>query len=187
LAGVFNTRAVDFFARLGIGRITFPRELAASEMAVLARSRPAHTFDAFILFGACPNMESFCRWAHDDPGRVWPCVKEYTPADIEHAGEKTWAAAAALAGWGGLPRAWACGLCALFDLNDVPNIEGLKIVGRGAPHRRNLAGVKTIRGLLDILETGVERRPFMELARSRKRTISDTGCLPYLCYYPEYL
>lgn len=185
LGGVFNTRAARFWARQGVERVTFPRELPPAGMRGVADANPGMRFDAFVLHGACPNVEGFCRWVHDDPRRVWPCVKEYRLSGTARPAQER--AAAAQLGWCGLSRVWACGLCALHDLSSSPNIEGLKIVGRGAPTPRKLAAVVVLRELLGDLEGGMEREAFLEAARRAKRRWSGSGCHPYLCYHPEYL
>lgn len=186
MAGVTNPGAARFWRDLGAARITLPRDLSVGEIAGLAGETPEITYDVFMLFGACANLEAYCRWPHDDPGRVWPCVREYEirPEPADAAGR---AAAAAQATWGGLNRAWACGLCALGELAMVPNVDGLKLVGRGAPTPRKLAGVTAIRELLDLLARGTSGEEFRRRARAMKSERLGGRCTSNLCYYPEYL
>ncbi len=186
MAGVMNAAAARFWHGAGVARITLPRDLGIGEIAGLAGATPEVTYDAFLLFGACANLEACCRWPHDDPGRVWPCVREYRvrPVPDDAAGL---AAAAAQTAWGGLNRAWACGLCALPALAALPNVDGLKIVGRGAPTSRKLAGVVALRELLDLLGRGVTGEEFRRRACAVKAGRLGGPCLPHLCYYPEFL
>jgi putative protease len=186
MAGAFNSRAVAFFRGLGADRVTIPRDLTMGAMRAMAEAHPDLPFEIFILFGACANLEPFCRWIHRDPARVWSCVKtcRAVATGPAEAGRR---AAGVQEGWGGLSRAWACGLCALADLPATPNLEGLKIVGRGAPLPRKLQGVGLVRDLLREREAGGTRGEFLAEVRRAKAAASGTGCLPRLCYYPEYL
>ncbi len=186
MAGVMNARAARFFGNLGLRRITLPRDLTVGEIAAIAAANPELTFDVFVLFGACANLEPFCRWAHEDPRRIWPCVQEWRPVEVA-AGTPLEKAANAQASWSGVSRVWACGLCALAELARIPNVEGLKLVGRGAPTERKLAGVRILRRLLDLLAGGARDEEYRAAARAAKLDQTKTGCLPRLCYFPEYL
>ncbi len=186
LGGVMNAGAARFWERRGVARVTLPREMTVAEILALAAGAPGVSFDVFVLFGACANMESFCRWAHDDPRREWPCVKTYGPdQEADAAGRE--AVQKAQAGWAGLSRIWACGLCALHDLASAGNVTGLKIVGRGAPTARKLTGVRMVREALEALAAGGGRESFTALARESRRRRAGSGCHPYLCYFPEFL
>jgi hypothetical protein len=142
-------------------------------------------FDAFILYGQCPNDEGQCTFSHDHPRRVWPCVQRYrieSSADSEPARR----AAAAQAGWGGLSRADACGLCALWDLARL-GVEAVKIVGRGMATERKAWAVKTAKEMLGLIEAGIGREKFLVAARERSRARFRHGCSPHLCYFPEHI
>lgn len=187
MAGVFNSASAAFYGSLGVKRITLPRALGVNDISEIARANPGIMFDIFALFGACANIECFCRWAHDDPGRVWPCVKKYHVEIEPGSSEDTKRAVGAQTAWGGLSRIWACGLCSLWDLSASPNVEGLKIVGRGAPTSRKIAGVRMLRGLLELLDKGLGKEEFLAESRSVKLRYSKEGCRPQLCYFPEFL
>jgi putative protease len=184
LAGVHNGEAARFFGDLGAERITLPRELSTPEIIAIATANPGLVFDVFVLFGACPNAESACRWPHDDPDRIWPCVRRYAPSGAPS--ELVRGAMEARLGWCGLRRSEACGLCSLADLSGVSNIGGLKIVGRGAPLERKLRGVRALREVADAAAAGAGRGEILALAREVNRRLTGHDCIPRLCYYPEY-
>jgi U32 family peptidase len=183
LADAANSGAVAFWARLGVERITLPRHLALRQVEALLAASPGMRYDAFVLYGQCPNDEGQCTFSHDHPGRVWPCVQPYdvTPLPDSPPGRR---AAAAQAGWAGLSRADACGLCALWDLSRL-GVEAAKIVGRGTATERKRWAVRTVAGLLALIRTGVGRAEFLAAARERSRERFEHGCRPYLCYFPE--
>jgi hypothetical protein len=142
-------------------------------------------FDAFVLYGQCANDEGQCTFSHDHPGRVWPCVQRYAIEPVPDE-EPAWRAAAAQRGWGGLSRADACGLCALWDLARL-GLEAAKIVGRGTPTERKAWAVRTVAELLALIDSGIDREGFRAVARERSRARFAHGCSPYLCYAPEFV
>jgi putative protease len=181
LADAANRGAAAFWGRLGVERITLPRHLPLAAVEALVAATPAMRYDAFVLYGQCPNDEGQCTFSHDHPGRVWPCVQRYRvePAADAPAARR---AAAAQAGWGGLSRADACGLCALWDLSRL-GVEAAKIVGRGAPTARKRWAVETVAALLGLIRAGAGREEFRAAARERSRG----RCDPRLCYAPELI
>ncbi len=185
LADVANHGAAAFWARLGAARITLPRHLSTAQLAAVVAASPGVRFDAFVLYGQCPNAEGHCTFPHDHPRRVWPCVQRWrvTPGD---ASPQARAAAAAQGAWSGLVRADACGLCALRDLARI-GLDAVKIVGRGAPTERKRWAVRTVRELLAAVEGGIGREDFLAEALRRSRERFTHGCDPRLCYFPEFL
>jgi putative protease len=183
LADAGNHGAVAFWRRLGVERITLPRHLPLALVEALVAASPGARFDAFVLYGQCPNDEGQCTFSHDHPGRVWPCVQRYR---IEPAGDSEPArrAADAQRGWGGLSRADACGLCSLWDLERL-GVAAAKIVGRGTPTARKSWAVRTVAGLLGLIDAGIGREEFRAAARERSLARFAHGCSPYLCYFPE--
>jgi putative protease len=185
LADAANRASVAFHRRLGVERVTLPRHLTLAATAALVAGSPGMRFDAFVLYGQCANDEGQCTFSHDHPRRVWPCVQRYalTPLPDSPAGRR---AAAAQGGWGGLSRADACGLCALWDLERL-GVAAAKIVGRGTSTARKAWAVRTIRELGALITAGADRAAFLEAARERSRGRFGHGCSPYLCYCPELI
>jgi putative protease len=185
LADAANSGSVAFWRRLGVDRITLPRHLSLAQIAAVVAAGGGMRFDAFVLYGQCPNDEGQCTFSHDNPRRVWPCVQRYR---IEPRGDAPAAgrAAVAQAGWSGLARGEACGLCALFDLERL-GLDAVKIVGRGTPTERKEWAVRTVAGLLGMIGAGASREEFLQAARERSRGRFAHGCSPYLCYFPEYI
>ncbi|HWR98337.1 MAG TPA: U32 family peptidase [Candidatus Methanoperedens sp.] len=185
LADAANHGAVEFWRRLGVERVTLPRHLPLAAMTALLAATPAMRFDAFVLYGQCPNDEGQCTFSHDHPARIWPCVRRWRIEPLADA-EPALAAAAAQRGWGGLSRADACGLCALWDLARL-GVEAVKIVGRGASTERKAWAVRTVGELLALVASGVGRQEYLAAARARSRARFAHGCNPYLCYFPELI
>jgi len=185
LADAANHGAAAFWRRLGVERITLPRHLSLGAIAALVAASPGMRFDAFVLYGQCPNDEGQCTFSHDHPARTWPCVQRYRIEPSAVCGPAR-RAAAALDGWGGLSRADACGLCALWDLARL-GIDAAKIVGRGTPTERKTWAVGAIADLLALIAGGIGRDAFRDRARALSRARLSHRCSPYLCYFPELI
>jgi putative protease len=185
LADAANSGAVAFWRRLGVERITLPRHLTIAQVGELVAASPGMAFDAFALYGQCPNAEGHCTFSHDNPRRVWPCVQRYRVTPRAGAPEEL-RAAAALAGWAGLGRGDACGLCALWDYARL-GLAAVKIVGRGTPTERKAWAVRTCAELIALIRGGIGREEFRAAARERSRARFAHGCSPYLCYAPELI
>lgn len=183
LADAANRGAVAFWRRLGVERITLPRHLSLAATEALLSCAGQMRYDAFVLYGQCPNDEGQCTFSHDDPGRVWPCVRRCSasPEPDSASGRR---AAAAQAGWSGLSRADACGLCGLWDLSRL-GVGAAKIVGRGTQTERKAWAVSTVRELLALIDEGIGRERFREAARALSQERFGHRCSPYLCYFPE--
>jgi U32 family peptidase len=185
LADAANHSAVAFWRRLGVERVTLPRHLPLPAIAALIAASPGMRFDAFVLYGQCPNDEGQCTFSHDQPRRVWPCVQGYRIRPREDT-EGARRAAAAQSGWAGLNRGEACGLCSLWDLERL-GLAAVKIVGRGTSTARKEWAVRAIARLLEEIRGGVGRERFLETAREISLGRFSHGCSPYLCYFPELI
>lgn len=185
LADAANRGAAAFWRRLGVERITLPRHLSLAATAALLAASPEMRFDAFVLYGQCPNDEGQCTFSHDHPGRTWPCVQPYAMTLIPDSPQAR-CASVAHAGWADLSRADACGLCALWDLSHL-GVEAVKIVGRGTPTGRKSWAVRAVKELLGLIEAGIGREEFRAAARNCSLGRFVHGCSPYLCYYPELI
>ncbi len=182
LADAANHGAAAFWGRLGVERITLPRHLTLAATGALLAASPGMRFDAFVLYGQCPNDEGQCTFSHDHPARTWPCVQPYAVTPVPDS-PRTRRAAAAHAGWAGLSRADACGLCALWDLARL-GVDAAKIVGRGTPIARKMWAVSTVKELLGLIAAGIGREAFLGEARRRSQRRFAHDCSPYLCYFP---
>ena len=185
LADAANRGAAAFWKRLGVERITLPRHLSLQSTAALLAASPGMRFDAFVLYGQCPNDEGQCTFSHDHPDRRWPCVQRYRMTPLPDSAPAR-RAAAAQQGWAGLSRADACGLCGLWDQARL-GVAAAKIVGRGAASERKAWAVRTVSDLLALCRSGAGREEFLAVARGRSRGRFAHGCSPYLCYCPELI
>lgn len=183
LQTVFNSEAARFFHRLGISRMVLPRELTLAEMAGVVKSNPGVEFDAFVMVGKCPNIEGFCTFTHNSPSLVWPCEERYDIA-AETPGESPEGIINAQAGWSGVNRRQACGLCGLPRLQKA-GVTALKLVGRGGPTKMKVAVIKAVKDAVDMMDAGVTGAEYATRAKEVYRNTFGGPCNPYVCYFPE--
>jgi len=177
LAPALNANTVAFYQQFGVRRFTLPRCLAAEEIKSITASYPALEFDVFIFGGKCINIEGYCGFFHVNEKRCWPCAQEYTVLPETKASPEFIAAELA---WQNLPRHLACGVCVLEELARS-NIQGLKIVGRGAKLENKLQAVRFVKEGLELLAAGENLKKNMPRIY---QGFFGQPCKPQLCYYP---
>lgn len=184
LAAVLNREAAAFYRDLGAARVVLDRSLTLPEIAGIIEAVKDVEFEVFVRYGKCPNIEGLCTlFHHDDPRHVWPCGQEYRIDAVSDDGAGDMAREAQ-GFWRSVSRGNACGLCAMFDLEQA-GISALKIAGRGRKTEDKVSAVKTIEALRQMLLSGVEREVFYQTAVNLYREEYGVLCDPYVCYQPE--
>lgn len=185
LAHLCNSSAVAFYRQLGISRAVLPRHLTLDEMAAMMVASPDVNFDAFMLVGNCPNEEGLCTFHHSSPDKIWPCEIPYViepltadPSPILQS------AMLRQGGWSQSDRRHGCGLCAIPELMRI-GINGLKLVGRGAPSARKLAHVRLVREMIDRAIELNDFSLYRQEAMAAHRRNFNADCSRNVCYYPE--
>lgn len=187
LAHLSNSGALRFYASLGVRRAILPRHMTVAEMAAIAAAVPEVRCDAFLLVGKCPNTEGLCTFHHVSPERIWPCEIPYDIAPAGRAPSPALVAAMARqAGWSQTDRRHGCGLCAIPLLKNA-GIDGLKLVGRGAPAAQKIRNVLLAREFVRLAETETDFAVYRRRAMRAHRQRFGADCHPNICYYPEVL
>lgn len=188
MAHIGNSGTLRFYAAQGIRRAILPRHLTVGEMAAIAAAVPEVRCDAFLLVGKCPNTEGLCTFHHVNPDRVWPCEIPYEIAPLEGS-EPSPVLRAAIshqASWSRTDRRHGCGLCAI-PLLKRGNIDGLKLVGRGAPTAQKVRNILLTREFLDLAATEPDFAVYRRRAMAAHHLRFGAACHPNICYYPELL
>jgi putative protease len=187
MAHISNSAALRFYASQGVRRAILPRHLPVAEMTAIAAAVPEVRCDAFLLVGKCPNTEGLCTFHHVSPERVWPCEIPYriTPlASPPSAVLQT--AMARQASWAHTDRRHGCGLCAI-PLLRKGGVDGLKLVGRGAPAAQKLSNLRLARHFLQLAETVPDLNAYRQQAMAAHRARFGAACHANICYYPQLL
>ena len=186
LAHLLNSSAIAFYRQLGINRAILPRHLTIAEMEAMVAASPGVACDAFLLVGKCPNTEGLCTFHHSSPDKIWPCEIPYQLAPLH--GEPSpllQKAMARQASWSQSDRRHGCGLCAIPHLARI-GIDGLKLVGRGAPSARKIAHVRLVRQMLDLAGKESDFTSYRQEAMAAHRRNFAADCSRNVCYYSEF-
>lgn len=174
MSPVFNSEALAFFRRFGVGKVCLPRHLSLDEMAGLGRSRGGVELEAFAMSGLCMNVEAYCGLPSCPGvrrGGEEPCHFRWRTAPRSPVVEAQLRS-----------REWDCGLCALWRMREM-GIGSLKIEGRDDPLSEKAAYVSAVRAMLaELEEPGLGERDYRR--RARRYFSRHAGpCRPEYCYY----
>lgn len=158
LAAVLNSGAAGFFKNLGVSRIVLDRSVYPADAAAIIAAEPNVEYEAFMMYGKCPNIEGFCSFFHhNDPEHNWPC---------------------------GESRGNACALCAYREM-DRAGLTAAKIAGRGRKTEDKLAAVRALAAVRDLSESEASDEVFKRGAKKASHDIAGLPCSPATCYFPD--
>jgi len=196
LANLTNSKAVQFYLRLGITRVILPRELTFSEMGALIAQEAHLEYEAMALNEKCRFIDGLCGFYH---GTMYPnCIASVFA--YRHCGlAKTptiYAHDLCYAGHGcqvpfidenGTPipqlhrddvNVPACAACSLSHMRRI-GLRFLKIGGRGLPTELKQRAVSFLRDAVCLAESGNES---VDMRRLYKKTFNHP-CRNAFCYY----
>ena len=186
LAHLTNAGAVRFMAEQGMQRVVLPRHLTVADMAAIIERAPDLQYDAFLLVGKCPNSEGLCTFHHSSPEKIWPCEIPYEISPLAgNASQRLQGAMQRQRSWSETNRRHGCGLCAIPHLREA-GVQGVKLVGRGAPAAQKVRNVLLARDFLDLAENMTDFIDYRRLAMAAHRERFGADCHQNVCYYPEY-
>ena len=186
MAHISNSGALRFYAEQGVTRAILERHLTVAEMSAIAAAVPQVRCDAFLLVGKCPNTEGLCTFHHISSERIWPCELPYRIEPVQPPSAALTAAMARQLSWSTTARRHGCGLCAI-PLLQRGGIDGLKLVGRGAPAAQKVRNLSLAREFLHLAETTEDFAEYRRQARIAHQRRFGAGCHQNICYYPELL
>lgn len=186
LAHLSNSSAIEFYRQLGVSRAILPRHLTIAEMAAIVAASPRICCDAFLLVGKCPNTEGLCTFHHSSPDKIWPCEIPYQIEPLHgDPSDRLKSAMSRQESWAHTDRRHGCGLCAIPHLARI-GIDGLKLVGRGAPSSRKIAHVRLVREMLELASVETDFASYCQKAMAAHRRNFAADCSKNVCYYPEF-
>ena len=174
--GEMNPPLVKRLVDLGVSRIIFHRKMGFADMAACIRAaRGADLdFEAFVLNEKCHFHGGFCNSLHCDELPAL-CNLPYRVTGMDAPAFFPAAGPVAYDG----PGSTGCGLCALFDLQNL-GITHLKLVGRGNHTDAMLRDLRLLRACVDALASCTDRDAFSAFIRQQ----FPEGCA-HNCYYPD--
>jgi len=186
MAHISNSGALHFYAQQGVTRAILERHLTVAEMSAIAAAVPEVRCDAFLLVGKCPNTEGLCTFHHVSPERIWSCELPYRIEPVQPPSAVLAAAMQRQGSWATTDRRHGCGLCAIPLLRQG-GIDGLKLVGRGAPVAQKVRNLALTREFLQLAESTSDFTEYRRQARIAHRRRFGAGCHQNICYYPELM
>jgi putative protease len=186
LAHLGNSAALRFYADQGITGAVLPRHLSVAELTAIVAAVPEVRCDAFLLVGKCPNTEGLCTFHHSSPDKIWPCEIPYQIKPLQFpASPGLEQAMARQNSWSLTNRRHGCGLCAIPGLL-AAGLDGLKLVGRGAPTAQKVINILLTRDFLRLASETDDLATYRQKARAAHRRRFGSPCSPNVCYYPEF-
>lgn len=187
LAHLTNAGSVRLMAEQGMQRVVLPRHLTVADMAAIIQELPNIRFDAFLLVGKCPNTEGLCTFHHSSPDKIWPCEIPYEVAPLgEGSAETLQQAMKKQKSWSETNRRHGCGLCAVPFLQQS-GVEGLKLVGRGAPAAQKVRNVALTKEFVSLATESADFAEYRRKAMAAHKDRFGAACHQNVCYYPEFL
>lgn len=197
---VASIPAVEFFLRLGVDRITFPRHVTLSEVRHITTAWPDIEYEVFILEGRCTYDDGNCHVLHCG-GSL--CMDEFCwdiwLADGSEPDKENLASLRRLqddyrrfsfpfandlkcsTGW----RNMGCGICALPFLMKHTNVSAVKIAGRGIDNLQKLKSLWLLRKAMTMAREG--RHPYAIRELVSNNPDCEQECMDgYRCYFPDW-
>ncbi|SHI99616.1 peptidase U32 family protein [Desulfosporosinus lacus] len=210
LAAVLNSSSVNFFRKLGVERIIFPRYLDVNTLRkIIAVGGTDMEYEVFILNDGCVFEEGYCNVSHAYGGafchnpawayklisidgeevggnirkaRNFKGVEESFCQSVDEYKRWLWVG---IKNFGGLSGSngyplGMCGLCTLPEYEEL-GITSLKIVGREAPFRKKVKSVELVKRILDYVKEGHPPEEVREYAKNIKG-VRGLCETGYMCY-----
>lgn len=192
MAGVFNSRSVDFFKSLDVASVVLPREMSVAEMEQLLKNANKEIeYEAIVMFQKCQFIDSFCGFFHAFNYRPHLVhgytgtrssllvINNYTPCHDGHGCRLRYVFN------GKMIRHAAnndyttpyCAACMLSTLSKA-GVHHFKIAGRGYPLELVVKSIRFIRQIID-MET-----PSTTQCSERYKSAFGSACSAKNCYYP---
>jgi len=178
---VTNCYSNRFFEKMGIQRITFPRNISLPEMVRITKSIPNMEYECFIIDGKCIYEDSNCRTIHNAgmfcidqwdyqyyraDGAEYNC-DEMNRLLGNEATFRKWSKG--YPSWDTRIHGWSnarCGICALPTLLNHSNITSLKIAGRGCTLAEKCAMVQFVRRAIRKVQNGGTEKELEDYGKS---------------------
>lgn len=192
ISTVLNSKAAEFYKKIGISRIILPRQVTIAEIEEISSS--GIPLEAFILNEKCWNMDGLCTFNHGilckDGEKRDGCSLNYDitilnnntsrlniikqnrrirqniflPQTIQKRNE--------------------CGICALYYFKKY-GVNSVKIIGRGHALDFKKLYISFIKKALSIPDCSFEN--FQRQSRKLYKSYFNNVCNEFSCYYPELL
>lgn len=186
--GVFNASTAKFFGQLGAKRIILPRQVTVKEIEDIATANQELDFEVFGIYGRDPFIDSFCRFHHGidfvAPGLGKCGCMRINASKLSMSGgvsgEEDLGSPFKILNCCKVDGCSACNLPLIKSLN----VNAIKVVGRGAPLKRKLEGIRMIKQSLETSSTN-SHLTHSDACRKIFNEVFMEPCRPENCYLQE--
>lgn len=183
MCGIYNERTARLYERWGADRLILPRDLALSELRAITAACPELEYEVFLMRNGCVFSDSHCLGMHGR-GRGALCGEMREAACCAVCAEQR---RGQLEHTGALRRdvyhQYACGLCALWDLEQMGELA-YKVVGRGDTPDAIAEDLGLVASNIEVARRCASREEYLErmFRHPYERDVCPKGLN---CYYPE--
>lgn len=186
MCGVYNHEIAKILVAEGVTRIILPRDLSLNEIESIIQNVPDVEYEVFMTQSGCKFSDSFCLGFHRFPYgalcenlqrakcSIGGCTDDFYLRQVVSLNETY---------YNMLFHETACGLCALYRLNEM-KISACKIVGRAKKPEYIQSDIELIKNNLKIVEECKSEKEYLE--KMLFPLHKDRTCyMGKSCYYPE--
>lgn len=183
---VINSESIKYWIEnFNISRMIFPRNIAISEIKNLCSKFPKLEFEIFVKNDWCYNSDWVCSSLHFEWLKDWlpfVCHRENLYKVEDKILEENYKEL--------LQTRWDCKVCMLYQLQNIPNLVSLKIVGREKPLEVILRDINFIKTSLNFLKLSDNNEEFMDFTinnytKNIKKSCQHKRCEIYNTYYKK--
>ena len=183
MCGIYNSQIAQLYIEWGADRLILPRDLSLEELCTIIGENPSVEYEVFLMRNGCVFSDSHCLGMHGhrrgalcgemrQAGRAFTCKTGCT--------KKLWHTSDLRRD---VYHQYACGLCALWDLEQAANIA-YKVVGRGDKPNAIAEDIALVAENIEIARRCTSRNEY--LSQMRRNPYENQICAKGLnCYYPE--
>lgn len=182
MCGIYNEHTARLYVQWGVDRIILPRDLSLNELRGIISANPSVQYEVFLMRNGCIFSDSHCLGMHG-MGRGALCgelrratrttCSKLKASAVEHTGNLYCSEF----------HTYACGLCALWDLEQM-GANAYKIVGRGDGPDAIVEDIELVDANIRIAQTCASRAEYLQ--NMVQGPYAGPICDRHLnCYYPE--
>jgi len=186
MSAVYNNDILNYYKKLGVRKIIFPRDITIDEIAKMIQSNPELEYEVFLMRNGCVFSDSNCLCMHRDPykslcGMLSHSERKIVSNDTDFIRNQEYRVNSML--FHDYYRKLSCAICALYDFVKL-GVKSGKIVGRADEQEFVLRDVKLVKRNIEIAQKASCREEFLQkmIFPPYYEQSCNSG---YACYYPE--
>lgn len=186
MSAVYNNDILNYYKKLGVRKIIFPRDITINEIAKMIQANPELEYEVFLMRNGCVFSDSNCLCMHRDPykslcGMLSHSERKLVSNDTDFIRNQEYRVNSML--FNDYYRKLSCAICALYDFVHL-GVKSGKIVGRADEQEFVLRDVKLVKQNIEIAQNASSRDEFLQ--KMIFPPYLEQSCnLGYSCYYPE--